>query len=222
MCTVSYIPLKNGYILTSNRDENPLRDTRSPKQQQLTNGETIIAPIDKQKLGTWIATNTRNKTACLLNGAYKKHQRALPYKRSRGHYVVEAFMYSTFSGFAEKADLYNIEPFTLIFIEDADLQLLVWDGKEKHYSILDKSLPQMWSSATLYSKEEHRKKEIFFKNIIDGDEVGETQILAAHGLEEKTPFILDKPHVKTVSIAQIISKNNEIALHYYPKTNYYE
>ena len=116
MCTVSYIPLKNGYILTSNRDENPLRDTTLPQKRQLPNGETIIAPLDKQKRGTWIATNTRNKTACLLNGAYEKHKRILPYKRSRGHYVIEAFKHAKFRDFKSKSDLHNIEPFTMIFI----------------------------------------------------------------------------------------------------------
>lgn len=217
MCTVSYIPSKSGYILTSNRDENPLRNTISPKKQQLTNGETIVAPIDQQKQGTWIATNTRNKTACLLNGAYKKHQRALPYKRSRGHYVVEAFMYDTFSKFTEKVNLYNIEPFTLIFIENAAPQVLVWDGMEKHYTMLNKNIPQMWSSSTLYSEEEHYKKTFFFKNAIDETGINETQLLHIHGLKEKTPFILDKPHMRTVSISQIISKNNEITLNYYPR-----
>lgn len=217
MCTVSYIPLQEGYLLTSNRDENPLRPTLLPQKQRLSNGETIVAPVDKQKFGTWIATNTRNKTACLLNGAYKKHKRNLPYKRSRGHYVVEAFMHGTFSGFVEKVDLTGIEPFTLLFIEDRTLQVMVWDGKEKHYKVLDNKVPQIWSSSTLYTEEEHREKEAFFRNVLTEKKTDETQVLQMHGLQEKTPFILDKPHVKTVSIAQIISKNNKITLNYYPK-----
>ena len=218
MCTVSYIPLQNGYILTSNRDENPLRGTKTPQKQQLGNGETILAPIDKRKRGTWIATNTRNKTACLLNGAYKKHEHVPPYKRSRGHYVIEAFTYDTFSKFAEEADLYNIEPFTLVFIEDGKLQLLVWDGNEKHYSVLNEKQPHIWSSSTLYSKEEHREKEFFFRNALGKSDPDEMRLLKIHGLEEKTPFILERPHVKTVSIAQITSKNNKVTLNYYPKS----
>ena len=217
MCTVSYIPLKNGYILTSNRDENPLRSTISPYKQQLTNGETILAPIDTRKKGTWVATNTKNKTACLFNGAYKKHERSLPYKRSRGHYVIEAFMYHAFSVFADKVDLHNIEPFTMLFIENEALRSLVWDGNEKHYETLNNNVPQLWSSSTLYTAQEHRKKEAFFKNALQGIEIDAAEVLNIHGLKEKTPFILDKPHVKTVSIVQVISKNNKITLHYYPK-----
>jgi len=219
MCTVSYIPLKNGYILTSNRDENPDRSTMLPQQQQLSNGETIVAPIDASKRGTWIATNTKNKTACLLNGAYIKHQRFLPYKRSRGHYVIEAFMHYTFSKFVMRVDLDKIEPFTLVFIENETLQVLVWDGNEKHYNTLDNNVPQLLSSSTLYTEEEHQKKELFFRNTlnINGSPADETQLLNIHGLKEKTPFILNRPHVKTVSIAQIVSRDNAITLNYYPK-----
>jgi hypothetical protein len=205
MCTVSYIPIKNGYILTSNRDEDPSRSTISPQKQRLSNGETILAPIDGQQRGTWIATNTRNKTA------------SLPYKRSRGHYVIETFMYHAFSSFVEKVDLDNIEPFTLIFIEDAEPQVLIWDGNEKHYTALDKNIPKLWSSSTLYTEEEHHKKEIFFNASLKKGNMDKTSILKVHGWKEETPFILNKPHVKTVSIVQIVSKNNEITLDYYPK-----
>lgn len=217
MCTVSYVPLKNGYILTSNRDENPSRNTIAPKEQQLTNGETIMAPIDEQKRGTWIATNTKDKTACLLNGAYKKHQRSLSYKRSRGHYIIEAFMYYTFPNFVEKVDLFNIEPFTLLFMERSEFHILIWDGNEKHHKTLDKHTPQLWSSSTLYTSEEHCEKENFFKNTLNITKSDKTQILELHGLKKETPFILDKPHIKTVSITQVIAKDNNITLNYYPK-----
>lgn len=218
MCTVSYIPLEDGYIVTSNRDEDPLRNTMPPQQQRLSNGETVMAPIDTQNRGTWIATNTKNKTACLLNGGFKKHQRVLPYKRSRGHYVIEAFTYYAFPGFVEKVELENIEPFTLIFVEDGALRKLVWDGKEKHYSTPDEKKPQLWSSSTLYTEEEHREKEVFFKNRLQEiEDIDKNHILEMHGLEKKTPFILEKPHVKTVSIVQVISNSNTITLDYYPK-----
>lgn len=218
MCTVSYIPLKNGYILTSNRDENPDRSTMLPQQQQLSNGETIVAPIDASKRGTWIATNTKNKTACLLNGAYIKHQRSLPYKRSRGHYVIEAFMHYTFSKFVMRVDLDKIEPFTLVFIENETLQVLVWDGNKKHYNTLDSNTPQLWSSSTLYTEEEHQKKELFLKNTLNRSSPDKTQLLNIHGLKENTPFILNRPHTKTVSIAQVTAVDNSITLDYYPKS----
>ena len=217
MCTVSYIPLKNGYILTSNRDENPLRNTIKPQKQQLSNGETIMAPIDIRKRGTWIATNTRNKTACLLNGAYKKHQRLPNYKRSRGHYVIEAFTYPSFQDFVQQEDLHDIEPFTLIFIEDSALQTMVWDGNEKHYEQLNEKESYLWSSCTLYTEKEHQKKEVFFRDFLNRTIPDKNRILNIHGLEEKTPFILDKPQTKTVSIAQAISNHNTILLGYYPK-----
>ena len=41
MCTVSYIPNNNGFILTSNRDENPLRETESPQNIKLKKWRTV-------------------------------------------------------------------------------------------------------------------------------------------------------------------------------------
>lgn len=222
MCTVSYIPIEGGYILTSNRDENPLRETLSPQKQHLSNGETLLAPVDSEKRGTWIATNMQNKTACLLNGAFQKHERTLPYRRSRGQYVVEAFTHVTFSAFAKRVDLHQIEPFTLIFIEDGALQVLVWDGKDKHYSLLNAHTPWLWSSATLYTPEQHQVKERFFTTAIqDTVKITPQHILNIHGLHEETPFILNRLAVKTVSIAQVVSKDKNITLNYYPKTEVY-
>lgn len=220
MCTVSYVPLPDGYIVTSNRDEDPLRNTLPPQKQRLFNGETILAPIDVAQRGTWVATNTRNKTACLLNGAFQKHERTPPYRRSRGQYVIEAFTYNTFVEFVEKTDFESIEPFTLLFVEKGAVQTLVWDGRQKHYSLWEWDKPRLWSSATLYTPEEKLAKEQFFFDALQGEKkIDKTLLLSLHGLKKDTPFILNKPRVRTVSIVQIISKKQEITLDYYPKTN---
>ena len=60
----------------------------------------------------------------MLNGAFTKHERNLPYRKSRGLIVLEIFEYKSFSDFVTDVDLHNIEPFTLVLAEKDKLQSL--------------------------------------------------------------------------------------------------
>ncbi|WP_335966593.1 NRDE family protein [Galbibacter sp. PAP.153] len=216
MCTVSYIPTEKGFYLTSNRDEDPLRKTTSPQHVYMEDKLKLLAPIDTEKGGSWIATDNKSKVACILNGAFEKHQRKLPYRKSRGHFVFEAFESPSFLNFMQNVELQNIEPFTLILI-DEHLQVLVWDGTKKHMHFLSKEIPHLWSSATLYNEEAHQKKlEVFQTFLATGNITSET-ILKLHGIHANNSFVLNMPQVKTVSTTQVEALNNSIGLTYYKK-----
>lgn len=214
MCTVSYIPTNDGFYLTSNRDESPDRETLQIQEIKLSNGNIVNAPIDVEKKGTWIASDKTGKVACLLNGGFEKHKRKLPYRKSRGYFVLEAFEYNSFSEFINKTDLNNIEPFTIILVDNF-LQVLVWDGEKKHRLMQDKSVPQLWSSCTLYTNNDHKKKHHFFMDSLKETKVNSKSIMEMHGLNTDTVFILNKPKVKTVSITQFVmnSKKSELMYH---------
>ncbi len=73
-------------------------------------------------------------------------------------------MKKTFSQPVHSIDLDNIEPFTLIILQEQNLAEFRWDGTQKHFEILDASLPYIWSSATLYdAKAQEKRKTIFQK-----------------------------------------------------------
>ncbi len=215
MCTVSFIPLPNkGFIFTSNRDENPKRETTAAKKI-IFNNNTLYAPIDQKKGGTWIATNSTNKTVCLLNGAFNKHKRILPYRKSRGFITLEAFNAPTLKDYALTVNLDKIEPFTLILIENDTLTELIWDGHSKHIKNLEFNTLHLWSSATLYSRNMHEQKLAYFSESINTKKISPKNILDVHGLNTKTPFILDLENVKTVSVTQVINDNKDISLNYH-------
>src|SRR5215216_6452651 len=115
MCTVSYVPLKNKeFILTSNRDENPLRVTHDPGDATtIQDSGTIISPRDSKAGGSWIGMSANGKIACLLNGAFKKHHHNPPYSRSRGLVLMEYFSYNSAMEFHNKVKLEGVENFTL-------------------------------------------------------------------------------------------------------------
>lgn len=215
MCTVSYIPTASGYILTSNRDEDPMRTTQSPEPWTLPNGIEVVGPRDLESGGTWIATDEFGRSACLLNGAFSKHKRQLPYQKSRGRMIPESFSGENFLQFMVSVDPEGVEPFTLILI-DEELQVLKWDGKKRHIHFLSRHRPHLWSSATLYDSRQHLEKlERFEKFVSDPHEIHPRKILQLHGLTEPNNFVISRKQVRTVSITQINAGLTQSVLNYY-------
>lgn len=216
MCTVTYIPTKDGFFLTSNRDESPARTTDLPKVYELRNGACkIVYPRDVEAGGTWIAMASSGQVACLLNGAFVKHQRHLPYRKSRGLILLEYFEgYSPLS-FAECVDLYNIEPFTIILINQDEFCELRYDGKKRHIQMLSKSQPYIWSSATLYHEVEAKQKENHFLSWLKSDpSLNIEEIMQFHGLHNSNGYLLDKPCVKTISITSVHMQQDMLEMRY--------
>jgi len=164
MCTVSFLPIEDGFILTSNRDEVKSRQAIFPKTYSSKSG-AVSFPQDPKSGGTWIA-GCATKMICLLNGGLKKHKHSPPYRHSRGKVVLDAFDYSSFSDFRATYNFDNIEPHTLVMIDyenDLEVVELKWDGVEKHISIKNKKETHIWSSVTLYPDEIVLKRELWFK-----------------------------------------------------------
>ena len=203
MCTVSYIPKWKGFILTSNRDESPLRVTRLPMEEVLSNGTKITFPQDANKGGSWIAMDDNGRAACLLNGAFRNHKKKEKYRASRCSIVIAAFEAESFESFLSDLSLENIEPFTLLLVSSGKLQTLVWDGYRKHISDLATDTPHLWSSSTLYSSEQHATKLEYFLESLDFNNTTESSVLKIHGSEKDTPFILRGDDISTVSITQL-------------------
>jgi hypothetical protein len=164
MCTVTFIPLKHGILLTSNRDEKDLRAAAVyPDVYEFSTGN-IIFPKDADAGGTWIAVHQNGNAIVLLNGGLVTHIPAPPYRKSRGLIVLDLIdrnePYQAFT----RLDLENIEPFTSIIWEHGILYECRWDGTMKHTKKPDPSVPHIWSSVTLYTPEVIAKREGWFRN----------------------------------------------------------
>ncbi len=148
--------------MTSSRDEKIIRPVAVLPQEYYVNGKKIIFPKDPVAGGSWIAY-AENRTACLLNGGFKKHISAPPYKRSRGLVLLDYFSYSDVQDFTDKYDFNGIEPFTLIIIQANGLFELRWDEERISIRQLDAHTPHIWSSVTLYSEEIILKRKTWFQ-----------------------------------------------------------
>lgn len=230
MCTVTYKPTEDGFILTSSRDEKTIRKTIQPLVY-IEKNIKILYPKDTIANGTWIAANNEKRFACLLNGAFEKHSPKNQYLKSRGLILLESFQYSTIIEFINSIDLLGIEPFTLLLI-DARRKIefieLRWDEQTKHVKKIDENSAQIWSSCTLYNLEIRKKREDLFekwiksnldKNILDFH-------LGKHDLDESNSFLMRRLNgMQTVSISQILYSLSDCFFKYFDliddvKTNY--
>lgn len=164
MCTLTYIPhSKDGFLFTTNRDESPLRaPARRPERRKIGDRE-VLFPVDGQAGGTWVAVADDRRTACLLNGAYERHQMGGTYRLSRGIMVLESFNYADFDAFVSGFDFEGIEPFTFVSYEKGRLEEIRWDGKALNRAGFDPQRPHIWSSAQLYKPEVIQQREVWFR-----------------------------------------------------------
>ncbi|MFT4753259.1 MAG: hypothetical protein ACI85Q_000798 [Salibacteraceae bacterium] len=211
MCTFTFYPLKNSFILTSNRDEHVNRGVSLFPVFKKIDHQTITYPQDPAAGGTWLATSTQNRTMVLLNGAFEKHTHSPPYRLSRGIVLLDAFKWSDLTQFSKSYDLTQIEPFTLVNvnIEGEVLEELRWDGDETHVKSFSFQKPHIWSSSTLYTAKVVMQRKAWFTKWINKPHVTSKEMLAFHHfgggdkLGGNTITMARGTELRTVSISQI-------------------
>ena len=222
MCTVTYLPLgNNNFILTSNRDETPLRKTISPKLY-IENGVEITYPKDELAGGTWIGTSSKNRLVCLLNGGFKKHVRISYYKMSRGIIVKNILTVNNAVAYINSFDFIDIEPFTLILVDwNTDIletYELVWDGTFKHFKKLEQE-PRIWSSTTLYSDKMKQFRQDWFADWVHENEIFKQDVILEFHKNENLnnaefSLKMKRNFVETVSITSIKKEGSIVDMQY--------
>ena len=218
MCTVTFIPTKDKYFITSNRDENPDRKIATGPGLFGYNGEKLFYPKDENAGGTWIVMKENGDAAVLLNGAFICHKAEPPYRLSRGIILLDIISAKTPSVTFRKIDLLDIEPFTIVLLENNCLYEFRWDGMEKYYRQLDVTSPHIWCSSTLYDGFAARKKEQRFVSFLSKySSPTQQDILAFHNFidDEISPgAFLKTRDYSTVSITSILLTKDRGCINY--------
>ncbi len=209
MCTVTFIPESTtGFILTSNRDEAPNRNTIPPEVYSIDE-VSMLFPKDELAGGTWFGVSNRNRLICLLNGGFTAHKREKSYRKSRGVIVTDLLARENAVDKIANYDFKGVEPFTIVmvdWVEGSSLYEIVWDGVTVHFS--EKSwVPCIWSSSLLYSEEIKKKRKSWFSEFIFNNlRPTETDVLKFHRTagegDLSSDVIMDRGFVKTKSITQ--------------------
>lgn len=167
MCTVSFIPVKDKFFITSNRDEKLTRKKAITPGMFIYKNQKLFFPKDADAGGSWIVMKENGDAAVLLNGAFICHTAEPPYRLSRGIILLDIISSARPSVAFTKMDLQDIEPFTLILLENNCLYEFRWDGTEKYCKQLNANRPYIWSSATLYDGFVIKKREQWFASFLN-------------------------------------------------------
>ena len=223
MCTVTYLPYRDGFILTHNRDEAPTRSPNHISREQRAQG-ALIFPKDTKAGGAWIGAAQNGRIACVLNGAFLKHQHQPPYRRSRGLVLLDFFDSPDPDTFIDGYDLTDIEPFTFLFFTTSRVTELRWDGTLRHRKDLPTSEPLFWCSATLYPPPMQARREQVFHNWLSNHfpSTPELSGRAVHRLhrtgsvgDPENDYVMNRGgRVQTVSITQLVVQQNMVWMRY--------
>ena len=220
MCTVTFLPLSNNdFILTSNRDEQRLRETLLPKIYK-EDGVEMLFPKDKVAGGTWIGASSKKRLVCVLNGGFTKHKRKEIYAKSRGLIAKELLKENSIQPYLENLDLLGVEPFTMVIVDwnnnELNLIELVWDEHEKHIT-KHKNEPKIWSSSTLYTDEIKELRNNWFQQWVNENEFTSEAILQFHHTEtgdKEQAVLMKRSYVETVSITSVKKMENTVEMIY--------
>ncbi|NGX83665.1 NRDE family protein [Aequorivita sp. KMM 9714] len=221
MCTITFTPISNhGFILTSNRDEAPGRETLPPEIYN-EDGVKLLYPKDAVAGGTWIGVSDRKRVASLMNGGFVAHEPKQSYRKSRGVVLKDILRSNDLKSEIEQYNFQDIEPFTVILVDWNDgvrLFKLVWDGEKYHFSE-EPLAPQIWSSSPLYPEVLKKKREKWFSEFLfETIRPTEDELLNFHKTsgdgDLKSSLVMDREYVKTKSITQIVRNNDAISMRY--------
>jgi hypothetical protein len=137
MCTLSWQQYADRLDILFNRDERYSRPPAVPPAIASVNGIRVLAPQDPEGGGTWLASNERGLTLCLLNDYRCKSRAAFgqagPW-RSRGLLVRELAGLQTFAAVRNKlrkSVLTDYQPFILVVFAGIQPQAQwLWNGTE--------------------------------------------------------------------------------------------
>jgi hypothetical protein len=160
MCTVTFIPRSDGFLLGMNRDEKWARGKRAlAPTVETIDGSRAIFPKDGSG-GTWIGINEYGLAFALLNRNYSGAP--FPKQRSRGGIIPALIDRPSIAALNTKLRGLNLQgtlPFTLLTVSMPDQYVLqvVYDGTD--YS----SLPfpwhrKHWYSSGLSDQDAHAKR----------------------------------------------------------------
>lgn len=199
MCTLTYVKYEDKFVVTSNRDE------------QVHRSDVILVSEDKynylkdpEKGGSWFAFSDE-KVLVLLNGAFERHERKLPYAKSRGIILLECMESPDSTKYLEETSFENIEPFTLVNLSFDEIIEFRWDGEDKYFSIKDTSQPHIWSSATLYNDEAREMRRSLFAESEKKEARDLWRFHTTPSDDIRNGIVMERPEInlKTLSTSQL-------------------
>ncbi len=155
MCTLTWLRGDDTFTFFFNRDEKRDRLPALPPREITRDGVRMLAPIDGNAGGSWLAVNAHGLSVALLN-FYDAEAYAVPVPasgswKSRGHLVLDIATCQSpdaASAYLRHIDAQNFRPFHLMMADERGEGLLwTWSGQAlTSRSLADIDLPVTTSS----------------------------------------------------------------------------
>jgi Transport and Golgi organisation 2 len=128
MCTLSFLPTRDGYIAAMNRDELRTRPQALPPGIHAAGEVSLIYPREPGG-GTWIGVNSQGVSLALLNWYSAETEELGEKSRSRGEIIPTALPKANAEDMEEmlrQLDLAGIYPFRLFGFFPGEKQICEW------------------------------------------------------------------------------------------------
>ena len=170
MCTVSVVPLEDGFRVRCNRDERRERVEALPPRWTAAGPGAALFPEDPESGGTWVGVNDRGLAVALLNRTAGRGRvpRQRP-RQSRGLIVPRILA----EGSLEHAitsttalDASEFDPFRLVLVHGGRAALVTSDGCHLAVARSRLSHPMMVTSSSLGDAFVHRPRRRLFSRLL--------------------------------------------------------
>jgi hypothetical protein len=221
MCTLSFVPEKNGYVAAMNRDERLSRPQAFPPRWSQHAARRAVFPYEIGG-GTWIAANRSGITLALLNWnsvevfREKQHSRGVVIPSLIGRNSLAAVQAQI-----ESLDLTGILPFRLvgIFPKEHALREWKWDQlllQRQNY----KWQRRHWFSSSASDITATKKRGAVCREFEHTSVGNIKEIRELHRSHENGPgpfsICAHRPGIETVSYSEVLWSRGELSFCYRP------
>ncbi len=210
MCTVSFLPHRQGYQLGMNRDEQRTRVKGLFGPAERVGMVTVVGPSEPTG-GRWIACNSRGVTFALLNW-YAKSGPNISKPYSRGDLLNGLASHSdpgqVMSGLREQA-LERVRPFRLVMVVNESRLLYEWRWAGEQVEELSHPwAPRIWASSGYDEPAANEARKEVFDSFVNRFKQQDSEALYAfHGshLPEKgaRSVCMHRKEAATVSFTEV-------------------
>ena len=223
MCTVTIVPVGNGFRLGCNRDERRDRAPALPPAVHGLSHRTAIFPVDPAGPGTWVGVNDTRLAAALLN---RSTDSTAPLGRtrrcSRGliiPYLLECASLAEALHRSAAVDPSDFDRFRLAMVQRGTVATLTSDGAELAVEVTDLARPMMLTSSSLGDALVEKPRRRLFERLFAGEErswVQAQRLFHRHQWQSRRGISvrMERADAKTVSQTFVSVRGSAIELQY--------
>ncbi|HJZ71594.1 MAG TPA: NRDE family protein [Vicinamibacterales bacterium] len=220
MCTVSILPLGDGFRVMSNRDERRDRAVALAPRVETFGTRSVIMPIDPVGGGSWIGVNDAGLAAALLN----RHRGPRPITgscSSRGAIVGRALSFDSLAAAVtsvRELDATRFQPFSLVLVQQREIVLIASDSREVGHAASTLERPHMFTASSLGDFFVAAPRRRLFDCLMDhgGDRLRGQSLFHRHQWTDKRAIsvLMERDDAATVSRTTVDVDQRGVALEY--------